>query len=270
MESVPTPGPALKDAVLDPITLHELIDAQAQDSFCLSKVFELDGATMKRHFVMNDKDLLVQLSPFDDDEQVLVPRCLANRVMCLAHLPLLAAHPGGTRMYATLRKSFYWLTMAKDIYQIVANCPSCAKSRLKRNRRTNYLKLFPPSQPLEFISLDILGPLPVTKSGNKYLVVFGDRYSKAMRVVAVTNITTETLARASVLDWVAVDSISLLLLTDNGTQFVSKLFQTVCRLLGVKKMFTTSYNPSTNGLVERFNQTVLKSVKQFVSEHQDD
>jgi Integrase zinc binding domain len=101
-------------------------------------------------------------------------------------------------MYATLRKSFYWLTMAKDIYQFVANCPSCAKSRPKRNRRTNYLKPFPPSQPLEFMSLDIQGPLPLTKSDNKYLVVFGDRYSKAMRVVAVPNITTEMLAQVFV------------------------------------------------------------------------
>jgi Integrase core domain len=148
--------------------------------------------------------------------------------------------------------------------------PLCAKSRLKRNRRTTYLKLFPPSQPLEFISLDILGPLPVTKSGNKYLVVFGDRYSKAMRVVAVPNITTETLARAFVLDWVAVYGIPLLLLTDNGTQFIYKFFQTVCRLLGVKQLFTTANHPSTNGQVERFNQTVLKSVAHFVSEHQND
>jgi Integrase core domain/Integrase zinc binding domain len=163
-------------------------------------------------------------------------------------------------MYATLHNSFYWLTMGKDINQFVANCPSCAKSRLKRNRRTKYLKLFPPSQPLEFISLDILGPLPVTKSGNKYLVVFGGRYSKAMRVVAVPNITTETLARALVLDTVAVYGIPLLLLTDNGTQFIYKSFQTVCRLLGVKKLFTIAYHPSTNGQVERFNKTVLKSV----------
>jgi transposase InsO family protein len=44
----------------------------------------------------------------------------------------------------------------------------------------------------------------------------------------------------------------------------------MCRLLGVKKLFTTAYHPSTNGQVERFNQTVLKSVTNFVSEHQDD
>jgi RNase H-like domain found in reverse transcriptase/Integrase zinc binding domain len=120
-ESVHTPGPALEDAVLELITLHELIDAQSQDPFCLSKLSELDGATMKRLFAVNDKGLLVKLSPLDKAEQVLVPRSLANRVMCLAHLPRLAAHPGCTHMYATLSKLFYWLSMAKDTYQFVAN-----------------------------------------------------------------------------------------------------------------------------------------------------
>jgi transposase InsO family protein len=91
-----------------------------------------------------------------------------------------------------------------------------------------------------------------------------------MRFVAVPNITTESLARAFVRDWDAVYGISLLLLTDNGIQFIFKYFQTVCRLLGVKQLFITAYHPSTNGRVERFNQTVLKSLTQFVSEHQDD
>jgi hypothetical protein len=91
-----------------------------------------------------------------------------------------------------------------------------------------------------------------------------------MRVVPVTNITTETPARAFVLDWVDIYGIPLLLLTDIGTQFISKFFQTMCRLLGIKQLFTTAYHPSTNGQVERFNQTVLKSVTHFVSEHQDD
>jgi hypothetical protein len=62
----------------------------------------------------------------------------------------------------------------------------------------------------------------------------------------------------------------LLSFPDNGTQFTSKFFQTVCRLLGVKQLFTTAYHPSMIGQVERFNQTVLKSVTHFVSEHQDD
>jgi transposase InsO family protein len=50
----------------------------------------------------------------------------------------------------------------------------------------------------------------------------------------------------------------------------SKSFQTVCRLLGVTHLFTTACHPSTNGQVERFNQTALKSVTHFVSEHHDE
>jgi Integrase zinc binding domain len=107
---------------------------------------------MERQFAANDKRLLVRLSPLDDTEKVVVHRCLANRVICLAHLPRLAAYPGGICMYNTLRKSFCWLAMAKYIYRFVADCPSCAESRLERKRRTKFLKLFPPSQPLEFLS----------------------------------------------------------------------------------------------------------------------
>jgi transposase InsO family protein len=101
-------------------------------------------------------------------------------------------------------------------------------------------------------------------------VVFGDRYSKAMRVAAVLNITTETLARSFVLDWVAVYGIPLLVLTDNVTQYIFKFFQTVCWLLGIKQLFIIAYNPSTNGQVERFNQTVLKKDHALRVVHQDD
>jgi hypothetical protein len=49
---------------------------------------------MKRRFAVNYKGLLVRLSPLDEAEQLVVPRCLANCVMFLAHLPRLAVHPG--------------------------------------------------------------------------------------------------------------------------------------------------------------------------------
>jgi hypothetical protein len=100
-------------------------------------------------------------------------------------------------------------------------------------------------------------------------VVIGDRSFKDMSVVPVPKITTETLARAFVLDWVAVYGILLLLPADSEWYTVVSKFKTVCRLLGVKQLFTTAHHPSTDGQVGRFNQTVLTSVTQFVSEHQD-
>lgn len=51
------------------------------------------------------------------------------------------------------------------------------------------------------------------------------------------------------------------LLIDHGTLFISKLMVELCQLLQVKHLCTSvSFShPQTNGLVERFNQT-LKSM----------
>ena len=64
--------------------------------------------------------------------------------------------------------------------------------------------------------------------------------------------------------------IPCILLTDNGMQFVEKVFQTFRKILGIKKVFTSAYIPSTNEQNERFNRTVVDSMSAYVSEHQKD
>jgi len=45
--------------------------------------------------------------------------------------------------------------------------------------------------------------------------------------------------------------------TDQGRQFESHLMSEVCKLLGIHKTRTTPYHPQSDGLVERFNWTML-------------
>jgi transposase InsO family protein len=71
--------------------------------------------------------------------------------------------------------------------------------------------------------------------------------------------------------WVASGyDIPSILLTDNGPQFCAKFFQTFCKTLGVKQVFTSAYRPSTNGQTERFNRTVAEYMGAYVAEHQRD
>jgi transposase InsO family protein len=58
-------------------------------------------------------------------------------------------------------------------------------------------------------------------------------------------------------------------LTDNGTQFTAKFFLAVCRELGIGKVSTTAYHPQTNGQVERFNRTIVNSLRGYVSQYQN-
>jgi transposase InsO family protein len=160
--------------------------------------------------------------------------------------------------------------MAMDVHEYVQNCHSCTKRRLVTQRRTTYMKLFPPSEPFEFVAMDILGPLPTSKLGNRYLLVIVDRFSKLTRTIPLRSTVAAEVAKAFVHEWYCVYGPPVVLLTDNGTQFVSKFFQTVCKILGVKQVFTTAYHPQTNGQCERFNRTVLSSITNYVSDNQDD
>ena len=55
-------------------------------------------------------------------------------------------------------------------------------------------------------------------------------------------------------------------LSNLGTQFVSKSMKEVSRLLYIKRLTTTPYHPICNGLVERFNGTLKKMLRRLCNE----
>ena len=78
------------------------------------------------------------------------------------------------------------------------------------------------------------------------------------------------MAIAFVEHWVFKYGPPKTLLSDNGSNFASKLFQRMCSYIGVANMYTSTYHPQTNGQVERYNRTILAMLRNYVNEHQDD
>ncbi len=60
------------------------------------------------------------------------------------------------------------------------------------------------------------------------------------------------------------------ILTDQGTNFMSTLLKQVYKLLGIKSLRTTPYHPQTDGLTERFNQTLKQMLRKFVCDSGND
>jgi Chromo (CHRromatin Organisation MOdifier) domain/Integrase zinc binding domain/Integrase core domain len=187
----------------------------------------------------------------------------------LGHYPAIAGHPGGRKLYYTLRQSYYWPSMSLDCYEVVKSCLSCAKERINLTRRKKSVTLFPASKSLEFVAIDILGPLPKSVSGNQFILVICDRFSKLVVTVPLKKITALTVAQAFCNHWVFVYGPPLKLLSDNGSQFGARFFQSCCNHLGINQLFTTAYHPQCNGQVERFNRTILSLLRVFVGEDQD-
>jgi hypothetical protein len=145
---------------------------------------------------LNEVGVLVRKSHYDSTVQVVVPQSLVSRILYPEHYPPAAGHPGGHRMFQTIRKSFFWPRIAEEVYETVLQCDLCTRNRISEKRKTNPLKLFPANGPLESVAMDILGPLPRTKHGNRFLLVISDRYSRVTKTVPLRTVTALSVARA--------------------------------------------------------------------------
>jgi len=98
----------------------------------------------------------------------------------------------------------------------VNNCVQCARNRVGKLRKTNYLKTFPPTESLTDLCMDLLGPLPRTEAGNEHLLVIVDRFSKMTRAIYLERFDAESIAAAFLDHWVAAYGPPATVLSYNG------------------------------------------------------
>ena len=127
-QGIPQEGP--EDVDVSPITIEELILAQAEDDLCKRLRRKLERDSTKRYFE-DERGLVVRVSPLDGAKQIVAPESLRQKILYMSHFPRLAGHPGGTRMFNTIRRTFYWPAMGADVYRCAQNCISCARERVK-------------------------------------------------------------------------------------------------------------------------------------------
>jgi hypothetical protein len=216
---LPREGPMVHvPAPLEAISLSELLDAQASDEWCSSLLRQLEtGQSPSRPPGLHlDEAGTLCCKPAADDAlppQWVVPAALREQVCTIHHFSKAAGHPGITKMTQTMSRHWYWPTLARDCAATVRRCPNCAAKRLKRGpKRSVPLTIFPPDRPLEFFSMDVLGPLPITARGNRFVLCLTDRFSKMSIAVPMANQTASTVAQALVDHWIAVFGIPLTIL----------------------------------------------------------
>ena len=124
--------------------------------------------------------------------------------------------------------------------------------------------------PSERVAMDILGPLPESESGNKYLLLVADYFTKWPEAYALPNQEATTVAEVFVREYVCRFGVPLELHSDQGRNFESKVFREMCTLLGIKKTRTTPLHPQSDGMIERMNRTLEAQLSKFVDDHHRD
>lgn len=87
---------------------------------------------------IDEKGLLIRTFRIYQTKQVVVSFALQARVLFISHDPLLAVQPGGTKMYETLRRQYYWRNIASDVYHTAQDFLSCAAQRSTMYKEKNH------------------------------------------------------------------------------------------------------------------------------------
>ncbi|GFX53998.1 retrovirus-related Pol polyprotein from transposon 17.6 [Trichonephila clavipes] len=169
-----------------------------------------------------------------------------------------------------VRERFCWGKVRADVEQWCKSCDACSARKGPKIRSRGKLHRYNVGAPFERIAFDILGPLPRTASGNKYLLVVMDYFTKWPEVYPIPDQEAPTVAEAVVQHWISRYGVPLQLHSDQGRNFVSAVLKGVCELLGIDKTKTTPLHPQSDGMVERFNRTILNNLSLMVSKNQQD
>ena len=125
------------------------------------------------------------------------------------------------------------------------------------------------AEPFKRVAMDIVGPLQRSRSGNRYVLVMCDYATRYPEAVPMKTIDAECIAEELVKIFSSV-GIPEEILTDQGSNFQSQLLRELYRLLHINALRTSPYHPQSDGLVERFNQTLKGMLRKVATEEGKD
>ncbi|KAG8199260.1 hypothetical protein JTE90_003684 [Oedothorax gibbosus] len=202
--------------------------------------------------------------------QLVVPRSRVENVLEELHSSPSGGHFGVMKTTHKVRERFYWDKLKSDVDKWCRTCSTCTARKGPNTRTRGRLQRYNVGAPFERIAIDVLGPLPQTTNGNKYILVVMDYFTKWPEAYVIPNQEATTVAEALLQDWICRFGVPLLLHSDQGTNFTSSVFTGLMDLLGVTKTRTTPLHPQSDGMVERLNRTILNHLSLFTHRNQND
>ena len=155
--------------------------------------------------------------------------------------------------------------MRKDVRDFVRACPACQKmARLKRvitAPRFTVTDL----EPWRTISIDLMGPYPISVDGHEYLLVVVDTFSRYVELYPQQTKSAEESAK-SLLQTIGRHGCPSYILTDSGSEFRNDIIEQLCKYLGVRRRFTHPDSHQENAISERFNQEIDKHLRHITNE----
>ena len=200
--------------------------------------------------------------------QLVVPRSLRDTIFNDCHHTTYGGHFGITHTYTKLQLHYFWPGMSDFVRDRISACHKCVarKSPVNRHHPMGHV---PVSGKFERVAMDLLDVSVLSAKGHKYILVVCDYFTKYTEAYPLKDKTARSVVDALMDVWLPRYGFPLFLHSDQGKEFDNVMIHKLSELLGTVKTKTTPYHPRSDGLVERFNRTLLAMLAMFVSQEHD-
>ena len=184
-----------------------------------------------------------------------------------------AGHVGRARTKAALKYAYWWPTLEQDVAEYVKTWDACQRNKVHHQNPNNWLAPLPvPERPWDCVGIDFIPRLPVCdKSKMDCICVVVDHFSKMVHLVpCLTSMNATEFADLYRRQVFRLHGCTRHIVSDRGTQFTAEFWRQFCKDMGMRLRMSSAYQPSTDGQVERYNQTLEEMLRSFVNEMHDD
>jgi transposase InsO family protein len=155
--------------------------------------------------------------------------------------------------------------MRSMVRTLIRQCTHCQLAGLQRDTTTPELFHTSTTHPMARLNIDTIGPFKKDDRGMEYILVIIDTFTRWIELFPLQS-THGKDAAFHIYDHVARFGIPNQLLSDNGSQFMNDVVQTLISMMGIESLTTIPYSKEENAIVERANKEVNRHLGAFVNE----
>ena len=161
------------------------------------------------------------------DRRLCVPNNdeLKRKIMAEAHETGYTIHPGETKMYQTLRSTFWWRNMHREIATFVAKCLICQKIKAERRKPSGLLQPLRPLSQRKFdvITMDFVTGFPRSKRGCNAIWVIVDTLTKMTHFIPYRHgMSIEQMTQLYIKYLFKLHGAPTRIISDRDTRFTSR------------------------------------------------